>query len=120
MIEFNSDKAAPMLMLDEPARWILQALGVTGKVPSALAKEEIPNYVVKLKSALHELKLQEAIDLRIQSLDNIDEISDEDLEDDLEAANTSGEVLMSHRVTVFLDLLEEIEKKQGYLMWKHA
>lgn len=126
MIVFESDKAAPMLMFDENAQWVLQAIGASGKTPGAFKKEEISHAISKLKFALYELKQQEKeqLNLQKQNINHKEQYKDDDKneypEDNLGETDATEIVLMSIRASVFLGLLEEINKKEGYLMWNYA
>ncbi len=105
LVRFSSTQTEPLLMFGDVATQLIRMMGASGKVPGAIAAEDIPVAVQRLR---HQLQLHAAVrppSAQIQQ--------DED-----EADEHEPPVELAARAAPLLELLERASAGNAALMWE--
>lgn len=97
LIEIQGEKTGSFMMFGDIAVQLLKMMGQSGQTEGAIREQDVPAALSSLRSALEHLPVENG------ASDNEDE---------------SQKVSLHTRAKPLLDLLEESEKKGGYVMWK--
>jgi hypothetical protein len=100
LIEFASKQSASVLMFGDVAKELVRLMGFTESLPNAVAAEDIPKALARLKAGL------EAHEQAQRSSDHADE------EDD-----GTPSVSLSKRAMPLIQMLEKAQKSGDHVTW---
>ena len=106
MVTFQSTAAPDVVMLRNPAQYLLSLIGKHLDTRGVIAHEELPRAIVRLEAAISEEVHAEAA---LESLYHIPGEHDYDADDD-----RGG---LSHRAWPLLDMMREARKQNADIIW---
>jgi len=103
MVRFESVAGASLSMFDQDAKHMLEMMGHSGTIPSAIRGEDVAGVLQTFQAALEQAAQQEA----------------EQEEDDEEEDNKKS-ISIKQRAYPLQQLLESAAAKQEDVMWRYA
>lgn len=105
MVRFESIAGASLSMFDQDAERMLEMMGHSGTIPSAIRGEDVAGVLKTFKAALEQAIQQEA---------------KQDEEEADEEKENKKSVSIEQRAYPLQQLLESAAAKQEDVMWRHA
>lgn len=124
MLNFTSNKGTSCIMYTKHALVLLKMLGATGNIPAAMVHEDLQKAILNFKDELDKLLVQEQLE-HINNLQKSLKLRDENInrdgffEDDFEKIKEQDALDLSVRAKFFLNMLEDIALKKGFLQWDY-
>lgn len=106
LIRFHSPADADIIMFGNVARDLLQLMGFSGRIPSAVQAEDLPAVRAKLIEGLAAAPPAPTAD------------ADEDSEEELERARDT--VPLKTRAQPLLKMIDAAIRKETYVMWERT
>lgn len=104
LVRFSSTQTEPLTMFGDVAVQLIKMMGASGSVPGAIAAEDIPAAVRRLRQ---QLQLQAATKPPVET-------QDEDEDDD----EHEPPIELATRAVPLLDLLERASASDAAVMWE--
>ena len=104
LVTFRTKAYANITMFGDVAKQLLELMGLSGTVPSAIKAEDVPTALTRLESAIAQRQTADAAQAR----------DDEQRRDDYDAPR---KVTLSQRAVPLLELLRAAAAKKSDVMW---
>ena len=104
LVTFRTKAYANITMFGDVAKQLLELMGLSGTIPSAIKAEDVPTALARLETAIAEHRTAEAAQAR----------DDERGRDDYDAPR---KVTLSQRAVPLLELLRAAAAKKSDVMW---
>ncbi len=97
LVKFSSEAYEDIIMLGDVAKQLIQMMGYSGSIPSAISEDDIPKALANLKKGVAQSKTNSSLDA--------DDYDDEP-------------VSLAHRAWPLIEMLEAAHQHKKHVMWQ--